>query len=413
MSSSTLNIQEIDVFLQRLDSAVDDDELRSLFEEYNAQYDLDVPPDPFSSDYREKQFAIYEFLSGRSYNIQNEKTLFDVEAAAISPFPYNHRSSETVGNQLLAIGFLIKVMALPPNARILEFGPGWGNTTLILAKMGYRVTAVDIEPNFVELIQRRAAMENLEVDVVLGDFSIIKDFDKSFDAILFFECFHHASDHLSLMSDFESVVERGGLVCFGAEPITNDFPIPWGLRMDGQSLWAIRKNGWLELGFNREYFNGALRRYGWITEEKTGHDGPWSNVVIARRLSEMVLLYDFQDGGLRHQIGTRTNLGIEVNEREVGYVAYGPYQRLNAGSWIASLLVVPTTKLQGKIVFDVVDAGTGRVIAEQTFNLDRKTEMQDIEITFSLDQAVQSFEARVFCEEGGRLHIKGVELRPD
>jgi hypothetical protein len=34
-----------------------------------------------------------------------------------------------------------------------------------------------------------------------------------------------------------------------AEPITDDFGEPWGLRLDGMSAWSIRKHGWLELGF--------------------------------------------------------------------------------------------------------------------------------------------------------------------
>lgn len=45
----------------------------------------------------------------------------------------------------MAIGFIIKNLQLPPNARILEFGPGWGNLTIALAKMGFQVTAIDIE----------------------------------------------------------------------------------------------------------------------------------------------------------------------------------------------------------------------------------------------------------------------------
>lgn len=157
MATSELNLGAIDRFLADLETAKDDDDLRAKFETYSATYDLNVPADPFSSEYRAKQFALYERLAGRKYSPNNEKTLFDVEEYAVRPFPYCHGSSETVGNQLMAIGFLIKTMGLPKGARILEFGPGWGNTTIALAKMGYRVMAVDIERNFVDLISARGA----------------------------------------------------------------------------------------------------------------------------------------------------------------------------------------------------------------------------------------------------------------
>jgi 16S rRNA A1518/A1519 N6-dimethyltransferase RsmA/KsgA/DIM1 with predicted DNA glycosylase/AP lyase activity len=47
-------------------------------------------------------------------------------------------------------------MNLKPNSRLVEFGPGWGNTTLHFAQMGYEVTAVDLEKSFIDLIKYRA-----------------------------------------------------------------------------------------------------------------------------------------------------------------------------------------------------------------------------------------------------------------
>jgi cyclopropane fatty-acyl-phospholipid synthase-like methyltransferase len=62
-------------------------------------------------------------------------------------------------------------MGLPSGASILEFGAGWGNTSIELAKVGYNVTAVDIEANFVELINLRAGKEGLRnVKAIKGEF---------------------------------------------------------------------------------------------------------------------------------------------------------------------------------------------------------------------------------------------------
>src|ERR1700689_2600053 len=283
----SLDFPAIDEFLRSLEGAKDDDELRRLFEKYNAAYDLDVPDDPYSDEYRQRQFSLYERLYGRPYSTSHEQSSFDVATAARNPFPYIHGSWSTVGNQLIAVGFIIKAMALPKGSRILEFGPGWGNTTLALAKMGYDVTAVDIELNFVDLIKERARMEDIQnLHVSVGDFSTIETVSERYDAILFFECFHHCSDHLRLMEALDRALKPGGIVCFAAEPIIPEFPIPWGLRMDGQSLWAIRKNGWLELGFNLKYFEDTMRKKGWWLERHVGHDSPWATALVARRLSE-------------------------------------------------------------------------------------------------------------------------------
>ncbi len=78
--------------------------------------------------------------------------------------------------------------------------------------------------------------------------------------MLFYEAFHHCDDHMRLLSLLHDVLEPGGRVFFAAEPITDAFPLPWGVRLDGESLWATRRSGWLELGFKESYFLSALRR---------------------------------------------------------------------------------------------------------------------------------------------------------
>jgi hypothetical protein len=103
-----MNFEEIDAFLLRLNAAQNDDHLREMFNEYSTEFDLKVPADPFSEEYRQKQMSIYKELARQDYSIHNEKTPFDISEMLAAPFPYCHKSSETVGDTLLAIGFLIK-----------------------------------------------------------------------------------------------------------------------------------------------------------------------------------------------------------------------------------------------------------------------------------------------------------------
>lgn len=258
----SLDLAAVDTLRATLERARNDDELRWLFDTCESAFDLDVPTDPFSAEYRLQQLALYGQLHGRPYAKSNERSPMDVQAMAKSPFPRVHGSSSTVGDQLMGIGFLIKTLRLPKGARILAFGPGWGTTARALAKVGHDVLAIDVGQNFVDLIQERARMERIDTLEARQDdfFDIESQPEASFDAVLFFECFHHCDDHLRLMDGFDRVLKPGGIVCLAAEPINDQFPLPWGLRMDGQSLWAIRRNGWLELGFRLDYFRAAMAR---------------------------------------------------------------------------------------------------------------------------------------------------------
>ena len=279
------NIAELRGKLFELDEAtkISDDALRAAFKTFAMDFSYDVPDNPHAIEYRNKQFEIYELIAGKSYGVKNEGTQIDGVNSASRPFPYYTESYETVGNHLISIGFLIKTMGLAPKSRVLEFGPGWGNTTEAMARMGYEVTAVDIEQNFIDLINERAKRNQVSIETICDDFAHIENVQEPFDAILFFECFHHCSDHLRLIRAFERAVKPGGKIIFGAEPITDAFPLPWGLRLDGESLWAIRNFGWLELGFQEKYFRETLEKYGWKLAKHVCPETPWGTVFVATR----------------------------------------------------------------------------------------------------------------------------------
>lgn len=404
-----LNLVDIDIFLKQLDCAADDSESRILFNTFKAPFDLNIPDDPFSNEYRDHQFAIYKVLAGKTYLPLNEKSPFDVDAAAVKPFPYLHKSCELVGNQLMAIGFLIKALNLRAGARILEFGPGWGNTTLALAKMGFEITAVDIEQNFIDLINKRAIMEGLTIEAIHGDFSLIETVKRKFDAVLFFECFHHSSDHLALIAGFENAVEKGGLVCFAAEPINPEFPIPWGLRMDGESIWAIRKNGWLELGFNQTYFRDALGKFGWRGLTTKGHDSPWSSVIIAKRLSDWGGTFDFREKGLCTQIGKVVGSSC-VSTGSEGYLAYGPYISLPAGAYQIEILADDVGNFYGELLIDVVVNSAATCITQVSISSATHGLKHWPIIPFTADYDMHNLEVRIFCSLGTHLRVSAIRI---
>ena len=240
------------------------------------------PRDPASDAYRVHELALYERLTGKPYTPANERSVFDLAEGVRSPFPYRTRTPELVGDQLILLGFLMKAIPMPPPARILEFGPGWGNTTEALVKTGYDVTAVEIDPAFVDLIAQRCALNADQLTLHTADMLDFRSTHR-FDVILFFESFHHCQDHRRLLRQLHDLLADGGAILFVAEPIM-DLPYPWGLRLDGQSLWAMRQLGWLELGFDRAYFMQALRDTGWTGERLHSRAiSAITDVVVARR----------------------------------------------------------------------------------------------------------------------------------
>ncbi len=133
--------------------------------------------------------------------------------------------------------------------------------------MGYDVTAVDIEQRFVDLIEHRCRSLQTPPKTICGDFFNDQALSKTYNAVLFYECFHHCSDHIRLLKLLRNTVSPEGIIVFASEPIIESFPMPWGLRLDGESLWAVRQCGWLELGFKESYFRDAMCRTGWIVEK--------------------------------------------------------------------------------------------------------------------------------------------------
>jgi SAM-dependent methyltransferase len=278
-------LDELDALIREADIAgsQSDDELRRVITSFEYVITQPMPADPFSQAYREAQMNLYKSIAGRDgyLPLRDEVTQFDLEAARRVWFPFSTHSCATVGEQLMIQGFAIKHMNLKPGSRIIEFGPGWGNTTVALAQMGHQVCAVDVFQGFVDLINFRARQVGVEIETHQSDMLDFEAGDKA-DAVLFFESFHHCSDHQLMLQRLHTLVKDTGVVIFAGEPI-NETKQAWGPRLDGMAVWSMRKFGWLELGFMPSYFMQALARYGWQGQIVRSLDCPYNSVVVARK----------------------------------------------------------------------------------------------------------------------------------
>lgn len=362
-------------------------ELDSLMEEFREGYKVsydeayrrfrdvslappdDLPSDPLSPEYADRIMDLYRLISGRKeYGVQNERSEFNVDERTYRPFPFYTKNLSLASTHFTLIGQLFAMMDVPAGSDILEFGFGWGHTTLSLAMLGYSVTAVDIEDCFCELVRRRAEMFKVDVDIVNSDFLWVETTDKKFDAVVFFECFHHCWEFQRLLKSLHRVMKPGGKIYFGAEPINEQFTIPWGTRLDGEALFVARGGGWMELGFHSNFFADLLSYTGWRGRCISPHF--WFATSAAEAVEPIVLQGD--DTRLGTVIGTKGDGAIKVAYDAApdarGYALYGPYLPLTAGTYDVTIELDPgASAVENAHVDAVAESGTldlgGRTVA--------------------------------------------------
>ncbi|WP_199539939.1 class I SAM-dependent methyltransferase [Paraburkholderia kururiensis] len=250
--------------------------------------------DPYSDEYIERIKVVHEEIIGKKHQSEFEGLpRLNPEYEKQWAYPWGTRDAATVARALIAYGFLIKIADLSPNARILEVGCGMGSLTWNLAKMGYRVDALD--PNkgqcdcVVEMTKDLTVPPQIIV-ATLNQWLETRPRDYKYDAVIFFESFHHVMDHQSclLRLTHDGHIEDDAKIFLAAEPIFDRvcdlLPYPWGPRLDGESLRAMRRWGWLELGFTRDYITNLLKRVGMAADHfETEAAMPLSQIIVGSR----------------------------------------------------------------------------------------------------------------------------------
>jgi len=227
---------------------------------------VDIPVcslSPDTQEYNQWVFDTYKSIARRDYGTDEELSPFFTDDLFTTPFPYNTRNAHIVGEQLMAIGYVIQAMDLPPASSIFEMGYGWGNTMLQMARMGYKVSGFDIDARYADLVRRQAVAMHVSVDARQGKFFDIEKVEEKFDAVLFFESFHHCDDHVRLLEAIPDRLKEGGKLVLAGEAINNKLPFPWGINPGGQAIYCIQEYGWLELCFREDYLLGLLDKMGW------------------------------------------------------------------------------------------------------------------------------------------------------
>jgi len=131
-------------------------------------------------------------------------------------------SDEDCGLYLLRAGALLSLLP-PPPARVLDCGCGTGWLACFLARRGYEVVGTDVSAGAIALARAhplfRDAGETGPPDFRVADSEALP-FTSEFDAVVFFDSLHHATDDgaaLRMLSSAHRALRSGGM-CVALEP---------------------------------------------------------------------------------------------------------------------------------------------------------------------------------------------------
>lgn len=112
---------------------------------------------------------------------------------------------------LASIGTIMTLLPDPP-ARILDLGCGGGWTSIFFAKRGYEVVGQDISQDMIDLATQNKAQHDIDsrLSFVCRDYEDTT-IDEEFDAVLFYDCLHHADDERAALASAYRALKPGGV----------------------------------------------------------------------------------------------------------------------------------------------------------------------------------------------------------
>jgi len=247
---------------------------------YQPQVAIDQTLDPRSEAYCAQQLALYEEMSGRSFDqYANEQGTIDLERHVRAPNSYDHPDPKVLTHQLAQLAHMFRRTPMARGQRLLDMGCGWGLSSEFGATIGLNVTAVDINPQFVELVRRRAERLALPIQVVHASFDDV-ELPPSYDLVLFYECLHHAYKPWELIKKLAGNLNPDGRFLIAGEPFSGDWK-HWGMRLDPLATYCIRKHGWFETGWSVEFLCSLFEDLGMGVEVDYGGPAQFGINLIA------------------------------------------------------------------------------------------------------------------------------------
>jgi 2-polyprenyl-3-methyl-5-hydroxy-6-metoxy-1,4-benzoquinol methylase len=273
-----LFFNQINTFKSNLIKAKSFDEIKSLWMETSIPYDMPENINPFSDQYRNIQLNLYRRLADKAYSSLNEMTSTKQTAIQFEKgFPWVTKNLDLISSHMAKVAQAISAIAKNKkndvDFNIIEYGSGWGNLAIPLAKSSLNVTCIDIDKGFLDRIEGICTKEGITIELIESDFEMVDKKVKNniYDCAIFQSSFHHCLNFSDLLLSIKNtILNDSGEILFLDEPIFHNYKFPWGLRFDGESLWAITCNSWLELGFDFDFFSLMCLNNGFFVSKING-----------------------------------------------------------------------------------------------------------------------------------------------
>ncbi len=237
--------------------------------------------DPMSSAYREQQMRLWRSISehGLDYDPERDEQFDDRDGSDViaSPGFYRPRGGgalDAAGNHLIAMGQILKASGLVAGNTAIEYGAGYGQIAVALARLGVEVDTVDINQHYNDAVQRQAEVFGIPLRSHQGVFGFSPRGMGAYDLVLFYEAFHHCADFDRLPQTLRAMLKPGGKVLMAGEPAVNGdpaIPYPWGVRLDHEAVAVTAARGWLELGFTEDFLVSLFLRSGFTWRRHDCH----------------------------------------------------------------------------------------------------------------------------------------------
>lgn len=116
---------------------------------------------------------------------------------------------------------LIQVTNLPKNAHLLEIGPGTGQATEPLAKLGHKITAIELGSDLAE-VAKQVLKKYKDVEVIAGSFENYKLPAESFDLVYAATAFHWIQPKVKFLKSHKILKPTGHLAIIHTEHVSDE-----------------------------------------------------------------------------------------------------------------------------------------------------------------------------------------------
>jgi SAM-dependent methyltransferase len=250
--------------------------------------------DPYGAEYAGQQKRLWKLIAGVDRDYEPDLDEKEAPLGEFDPvrFPgyFLRRDADAVASasdHVIASGMILKHSGLKPGGWALEYGAGFGQTALAMARLGVNVDTVDISRAFCHYVQQQADHFQVPLKAHLGHFGMNPRPGQKYDLVFFYESFHHCLDWQGLLRALPELLTENGRVVLCGEPMAERayaaVPYPWGVRLQSDVVATIRRLHWFELGFTEDFLYEIFTRAGFTITRHVCEPSLWGRTYVCER----------------------------------------------------------------------------------------------------------------------------------